>query len=88
MALSVVGRSKKVAEKILEYYRDASERRDEHVTKQINETLKEGEAGMLIMSDEYRMHIQTQLPPDIQIFLVRPPALNDIQQLLQKMLQS
>jgi hypothetical protein len=87
MALSVVGRSKKVADKILEYYRDASDRRDEHVTKQINETLKEGEAGMLIMSDEYRMHIQTQLPPDIQIFLVRPPALNDIQQLIQKMLQ-
>ncbi len=52
MALSVVGRSKKVANKILEYYREVSDRRDEHVTKQINETLKEGEAGMLIMSDE------------------------------------
>nr|MDO8080329.1 hypothetical protein [Candidatus Freyarchaeota archaeon] len=87
MALSVVGRSKKVADKVLEYYREVSDRRDEHVTKQINETLKENEAGMLILSDEYRIHIQTQLPPDIQIFLVRPPALNDIQQLLQKMLQ-
>lgn len=88
MALSVVGRSKKVADKLLEYYREASDRRDEHVTKQINKTLKENEASMLIMSDEYRIHIQTQLPPDIQIFLVRPPALNDIQQILQKMLES
>ena len=87
MALSAVGRSKKVVDKILEYYREATDRRDQHITKQINETLKENEAAMLIMSDEYRMHIQTQLPPDIQIFLVRPPALNDIQQILQKMLQ-
>ncbi|MBS7251893.1 MAG: hypothetical protein KIH08_15080 [Candidatus Freyarchaeota archaeon] len=88
MALSVVGRSKKVADKVLEYYRDASDRRDEHVAKRINETLKEGEAGMLIMSDEYRMHIQTQLQPDIQVFLVRPPALNDIQQLIREMLKN
>ncbi|MGQ9722884.1 MAG: hypothetical protein ACUVXA_16370 [Candidatus Jordarchaeum sp.] len=87
VALSVVGRSKKVADKVLEYYREVSDRRDEHVAKQINETLKEGEAGMLIMSDEYRIHIQTQLSPDIQVFLVRPPALNDIQQLLREMLQ-
>nr|MDO8081720.1 hypothetical protein [Candidatus Freyarchaeota archaeon] len=87
MALSAVGRSKKVVDKILEYYREAIDKRDQHVTKQINQTLKEGEAAILIMRDEYRIHIQTQLPPDIQIFLVRPPALNDIQQILQKMLQ-
>jgi hypothetical protein len=87
MALSVVGRSKKVADKILEYFREVSDRRDEYIVKRINETLKTGEAGLLIMSDEYRMHIQPQLSPDIQVFLVRPPALNDIQRLLREMLQ-
>jgi hypothetical protein len=88
MALSVVGRSKKVADKVLEYYRDVSDRRDEHIVKKINETLKEGEAGMLIMSDEYRMHIQPQLSTDIQVFLVRPPALNDIQQIIREMVKN
>lgn len=87
MALSVVGRSKKVADKVLEYYREVSDRRDEHVAKRIDETLKVGEAGLLIMSDEYRMHIQPQLSSDIQFFLVRPPALNDVQRLLREMLQ-
>ncbi|MEM3593703.1 MAG: hypothetical protein QXS27_03145 [Candidatus Jordarchaeaceae archaeon] len=87
MALSVVGRSKKVADRVLEYFREVSDRRDEYIVKRINETLKTGEAGLLIMSDEYRMHIQPQLPPDIQVFLVRPPALNDIQRLLREMLQ-
>lgn len=87
MALSVVGRSKKVADKVLEYFREVSDRRDEYIVKRINETLKAGEAGLLIMGDEYRMQIQPQLSPDIQVFLVRPPALNDIQRLLREMLQ-
>lgn len=84
MCLSVVGRSQKVASKVLEFFREASEKRDEHVVKHISETLKDGEAGMLIMSDEYRMRIQPKLPRDIQVFLISPPALHDIQKLLRE----
>ncbi|MCW3141544.1 MAG: hypothetical protein N2V72_05135 [Methanophagales archaeon] len=69
--------SGKVLNKVLEFYRDASKRRCEHIAKRIDETLGKGEAGMLIMSEEDRNNIQ--LPRDIEIFLVHPPALADIQ---------
>lgn len=77
MCLSVV-RSPDVAEKILKFYRTSEQRRDKHVAGQIDETLKEGEAAILLMRDENRIRIQSKFSPDIQIFLVRPPALNDI----------
>jgi len=87
MCRLVIGRSQKVVNKIQEFYQKANEKRDEYVAKQIDNTLKKGEAGMLIMSDEYRMRIQSRLPSDIQIFLVNPPALNDIQQWLRNQLR-
>jgi hypothetical protein len=69
--------SERVFSKVLEFYRDASKRRYEHIAKRIDETLKEGETGMLIMNEEDRSNIQ--FPPDIEIFIVHPPALADIQ---------
>jgi len=77
--------SEKVLNKVLEFYTEASKRRCEHIAKRIDETLGKGEVGMLIMSDEDRGNIK--FPQDIEIFLVHPPALADIQQWIREQLR-
>jgi hypothetical protein len=77
--------SEKVFTKVLEFYRDASKRRYEHIAKRIDETLEEGETGMLIMNEEDRSNIQ--FPTDIEIFIVHPPALADIQHWIREQLK-
>ena len=79
ICLSVVRKSQKVQKKILEFYRDALKRRFEGNAKTIDDTLKNGEAALLLMTEENRMQIQSYLPSDIEVFLIHPPALNDFQ---------
>lgn len=79
MCLSII-RSTKVAEKIQKFYLEAEKRRDEYIVKRIDETLKKGEVGILVMRDENRIRIQSKLQSDIHVFLVHPPALNDLSQ--------
>jgi len=76
---SVVRKSQKVLNKILEFYNDASKRRFEGNAKTIDDTIKKGEAALLVMTEENRMQIQSYLPSDIEVFLIHPPALNDFQ---------
>ena len=75
----VARKSQKVQSKILEFYEDASKRRFDGNAKTIDDTIKKGEAALLIMTDENRMQIQSYLPSDIEVFLIHPPALNDFQ---------
>jgi hypothetical protein len=77
ICLSVVRKSKKVQSKILEFYKDALKRRFEGNAKTIDDTLKNGEAALLVMTDENRMQLQSYLPSDIEVFLIHPPAFND-----------
>ena len=79
ICLSLVRRSKKVFNKILEFYNDVAEGRWKEIAGTIDDTLKKGEAALLIMTEENRLQVQSHLPSDIQVFLVHPPALNDIQ---------
>jgi len=79
ICLSVVRKSQKVVNKILEFYRDALKRRWEGTAKTIDGALKPGEAALLVMTEENRMEIQSYLPSDIEVFLIHPPALNDFQ---------
>ena len=58
-----------------------AKRREEHISKRINETLKENEVGMLIMTDENRMRSNRSFHRPTS-FLVHPPALNDVQRWL------
>jgi hypothetical protein len=69
--------SRNVMGKVLEFYKEASEKRYEYLAKRIDATLGEGNAGMLIMNEEDRSNIL--FPHDIEIFIVHPPALTDIQ---------
>jgi hypothetical protein len=67
-----------VLRKVSEFYREASRKRYELMAKRIDETLKDEEAGVLIIGEDHAV----QFPPDIQVFYVAPPALDELYRLL------
>lgn len=75
----VIGlQNQKVFTQVYEYYTEASKKRNEHIAKHIDETLKPDEAGILFMREGH----QIQFPSDIKVFYVAPPALDEIKRWL------
>lgn len=72
--LSLNLQSPKVFTQIYESYATAQKKRNEHIAKQIDETLKDVEAGILFMREGH----QVQFSADIQVFYVAPPALDEL----------
>lgn len=68
--------TKEVFTKILEFYKEFSEKRLQHFMSVIDSNLNESEAGLLFMKDEDRSKIQ--FPKDIEVFLITPPSYDDI----------
>lgn len=66
--------SQAVFQRVSEFYREASERRFEYISRRIADTLGEQEAGVLFITEGHSV----QFPPTIQVFYVSPPALDDI----------
>jgi len=66
--------SQRVANQVWTSYREASQRRYEHMAKRIDETLGPGEAGLLFILEEHSL----QFPASIQVFYVAPPALDEV----------
>jgi hypothetical protein len=66
--------SQRVASKVAQFYSEAAKKRYESMAKKMDETLKDNEAGLLFIREEYRL----QLPQDIEVFSVFPPALDEI----------
>lgn len=66
--------SEKVAMQVESYYSEAERLRYEAMARRIDESLKPEEAGLLFISGDNRV----SLPPDVRLFRVAPPALNDI----------
>jgi hypothetical protein len=87
LCLSVIRRSQKVFTKVLEFHQDAKERRNKEIAEKINQTLSKNDCGLLIMTDENRLQIQPILSSDIQVFLIHPPAFNDIMRGFREYLQ-
>ena len=63
---------------VYEYYTEANKKRNEHIAKKIDETLREDEVGILFMREGH----QIQFPLDIKVFYVVPPALDEIKRWL------
>lgn len=63
-----------VMNKIYDFYTGAAAKRNEYITRKIDETLKADEIGLLFMRENH----QVQFPADIQVFYVAPPALDDV----------
>lgn len=85
--LSVIRKSQKVFTKVFEFHQNAKNRRNKEIAKKIDESLKKNDCGLLLMTDENRMKIQPILSLDIQVFLVHPPAYNDIMRGFREFLQ-
>lgn len=66
--------SQKVANMVSDFFAEASRKRYEHIAKKINETLKDSEVAMLFIREGHGV----QFPPDIEVFSVAPPALDEI----------
>ena len=64
--------SQKVLSTALEGYQQATSGRFEHIASRVDESLGEGEAGVIFVREDHRI----QWPSDIQVFYVAPPALD------------
>ncbi len=66
--------SQKAASTVVQAYMDVTNQRYQYIASRIDETLKEDESAILVISDNHRV----QCSGDIQVFYIAPPALNDI----------
>jgi hypothetical protein len=64
----------KVFNTVYESYTEAGKKRNEFISKNIDETLKTDEIGILFMKEGHHL----QFPPEIELFYVAPPALDEI----------
>lgn len=78
--LSVGLQNQKVFSQVYKSFMEAQKRRNEHIAKKIDETLKSNEIGILLMREGH----QIQFAKDIQVFYVAPPGLDEIRRWFQK----
>lgn len=72
--LSLGLQNKEVFSKVYGFYNEASKKRQEYISKKMNDTLKENEIGILVMGEGHNIQFQ----PDIRVFYIAPPALDEI----------
>jgi len=72
--------SQKAITVVYESYMQVHKKRNTHIAKQIDDTLKDGEAGILLMREGH----QIQFPANIQVFYVAPPGLDEIKRWLRE----
>jgi len=72
--------NQKVMTQIYESYVETGKKRNEQISKKLGETLKDNEIGVLLMRENHHV----QFPPDIQVFYVSPPALDEIKRFLRE----
>ena len=64
--------SEKVMKLAFDGLQEVTQSRYQHMSSRIDETLQEGEAGVLFVREDHRI----QFPTDVQVFYVAPPALD------------
>lgn len=69
-----------VQQKVYGFYTETAKKRVENIAGKLDEILRQDEIGILIMRENH----QVQFPPDIQIFYVAPPALDEIKRWLRE----
>jgi hypothetical protein len=69
-----------VYKKVHGFLKDAVKDRFEHIRAVFKKHIAEGEAGLLIMRDEDREHLE--LPDNMEMFFVTPPAYDDLLQFI------
>lgn len=72
--------SQKVAQTVVDSYTQALGKRYEHISRRIDETLKDNEAAILFIREGHMV----QFSQDIEVFSVAPPALDEIHRWLRE----
>jgi len=70
--------SQKVAKMVSEFFAEASRKRYEYIASRINETLQDNEVAMFFIREGHMV----QFPPDLEVFMVAPPILDEIRRWL------
>jgi len=73
-------RTREVIEAIQKFLDDEIRKRFDHIKSVLKENIADREAGLLIMREDDRSHLQ--LPEDIEAFVVSPPAYDDLMNFL------
>ena len=68
-----------VANRLQEWFTEATRRRYEFIAEAINSTLPEDETGLLLINERH----QVQFPSDLEVIYVAPPALDEFRRWLQ-----
>jgi hypothetical protein len=76
--LAIGLQNQRVLATVYESYSDAHSSRNKGIVQRMDETLKEGDVGILLMREGH----QLQFPSDIEVFYVAPPALDDLKRWL------
>jgi hypothetical protein len=71
--LSLDLQNRAVVSKIYQFYEEANKKRNEFVSKILDETLKTDEVGILFLAENHRI----QFPAGVSIIYVSPPALDE-----------
>lgn len=66
--------SENVARKVYESFSEASKLRYQHISKTIDGTLQDGDVALLFIREGHSV----QFPSDVDVFMVAPPALDEI----------
>jgi hypothetical protein len=72
----MITRTPKVHETVQSFLKETISNRFDHIKAVLQENIADTEAGLLIMREEERQFLD--LPEDIELFLVTPPAYDDL----------
>ncbi len=75
--------SRKVSEIVSKNYVDSINRRKEIMKKKIKESLRDGEAAILVVSENYYI----QFEQDIELFYISPPSFDDIDRFIKDIIR-
>ncbi len=82
--LTIGLQNQKVLTKVYESYSEVRSKRNTDMAKRIDETLKGEDIGILIMREGH----QIQFPPDVEVFYVAPPSLDEIKRWIREQEQA
>ena len=66
--------SETVSRRLMDWFLESSQQRNEHIAKRIDETLGSDEVGILFISEGH----QVQFPTGVEVFYVAPPGLDEL----------
>ncbi len=78
--LAIGLQSQKAFTEIYEKYAASKKKRNDSIAKKIDEILLENEIGILLLQEGH----EVQLPPDIQLFYISPPGLDELKRWLRE----